>query len=228
MYSSAPHYKNLVRNDGGVCTGADECFFLHADMLHESPSCLVIVHDPETATAYGTVYWAIDGVAGHLVRYDFQQPHGPGLMDHSIAAVRRYPEVNVTRGALGVHQGMAIDAANRALYVASSGSGEVVKVLIDTGRYARTAREEYPIFSSRLPSFEYSIYSCVVHIVFAHGLHTPSGLALIDSMLFVAEFESGRIVVFDVDTAVQINAYETAGAGLMGLSFAPGSGFLHE
>jgi len=227
LYSSSPEYKNLVRHDGGECGRADECFFLHADMLHESPSCAGIVHDPETVTAYGTVYWTIDGAVGHLVRYDFQQPHGPGLMDHSVAAVRRYPEVQVVRGPPGVHQGMVIDASDRALYVASTGSGQILRVLIDTGEYARTAREEYPIFSSRFPSFEYSIFQCMEFTEFASGLQDPSGLALADGMLFVAEYSTGDVIVFDIPTGFRVNSYSTGSAGLMGLSFAPRSGRLH-
>ena len=39
LYDSSPEYKNLVAHDGGPCKKGDECFFLHSDMLHESPSC---------------------------------------------------------------------------------------------------------------------------------------------------------------------------------------------
>ena len=86
--------KNTVNRLGEDCSGdsGDQCFFLHADMLHESPACIGITHDPEMVTAYGAVYWAFDttgdnsGNGGQLVMFDFQQPHGPGSMDHSIAS----------------------------------------------------------------------------------------------------------------------------------------------
>jgi hypothetical protein len=58
-------------------------------MLHEAPSCIGIVHDPETETSYGSVFWQIDGWNEELVRFDFQKPHGPGSMEHAVAAVRR-------------------------------------------------------------------------------------------------------------------------------------------
>merc|ERR1711871_711650 len=126
MYDTNPTWPNTVGRDGSKCdSGADECFLLHADMLHESPNAPGIAHDPETSSAYGTVFWAIDGRSGHLVRYDFQQPHGAGLMDHSIAAVRRYPEVELARGPPGRHHGMAIDGPTRRLYVANPGGGSV-------------------------------------------------------------------------------------------------------
>ena len=101
LYDSSRDNKNLVNKMGDACdpTTEEDCYFLHSDMLHESPNCRGIVHDPEVISSYGTVYWAFDATGnqqhGQLVRYDFQQPHGPGSMDHSIASVRRYPEVEL-------------------------------------------------------------------------------------------------------------------------------------
>ncbi len=43
---------NTVNRQGADCSDpADQCFFLHADMLHESPACVGIAHDPELLTA---------------------------------------------------------------------------------------------------------------------------------------------------------------------------------
>ena len=80
----------LVNSLGSKCTGTGNlplpgenndndpsCFLLHFDMLHESPLCMGIVHDPETATPYGHVYWAFDGLDAMLMRYDFERPHMP-------------------------------------------------------------------------------------------------------------------------------------------------------
>ena len=119
LYDSNPNNRNLVNRLGEQCDTSDStkdepCYFLHSDMLHEAPSCRGIVHDPEVETAYGTVYWAFDSTGnrntGQLVRFDFQQPHGPGSMDHSIASVRRYVEVELetaeeAKGQAGVHAG---------------------------------------------------------------------------------------------------------------------------
>jgi hypothetical protein len=119
LYDSNPNNRNLVNRLGEQCdigsdTTDEPCYFLHSDMLHEAPSCRGIVHDPEVETAYGTVYWAFDSTGnrqtGQLVRFDFQQPHGPGSMDHSIASVRRYVEIELetteeAAGQAGVHAG---------------------------------------------------------------------------------------------------------------------------
>ena len=67
-------------------------------------------------------------------------------MDHSIASVRRFPDVKLERdGYEHAHAGMVVHPEKRILFITnpgSDGSGEVVAVHIDTGRYSRTAREE--------------------------------------------------------------------------------------
>jgi DNA-binding beta-propeller fold protein YncE len=229
LYDSSPEHKNVVSRSGERCSEADECYLLHADMLHESPQCRGILHDPEVETAYGTVYWAFDGHNSQLVRYDFSQPHGPGFMDHSVAQVRRYPEVTFTEGeeisTRGVLLGMAVDAQKRVLYVSDTAGGRVLFVHADSGTFARTARGEYPIYSSRLPSFEYSIYECVTWGVFATGVGRPSGLALNQGTLYVGDHASGVIHAFDVATGEATTRLLTPeGEGLAGLAVAPLSG----
>jgi len=150
-------------------------------------------------------------------------------MDHSIANVRRYPEVKLYRDETNVlgHAGMVIHPTKRILYIANPGKGTIVAVDIDTGKYSRTAREEYPIFSNKLPSFEYSIYECVDQDEnFVSGLSNPTGLALSadGARLFVAE-RAGRILAFDVDTgmlmqSIEIPTYTSIG----GLAISPPTG----
>eukprot|EP00986_Skeletonema_menzelii_P002371 scaffold647_cov150-Skeletonema_menzelii.AAC.18 len=240
--TTSPHKvgkKNTVNRLGEDCSGdsGDQCFFLHADMLHESPACIGITHDPEVVTAYGAVYWAFDttgdnsGNGGQLVMFDFQQPHGPGSMDHSIASVRRYTEVKLYRDE-NLHAGMVVHQDKRRLFIVNPGKGSIVAVDIDTGRYARTAREEYPIFSNRLPSFEYSIYECVdQEEVFVNGLENPTGLALsLDgSRLFVAA-RGGRIHAYEVETGALLQSIDLASFGyssIAGLAVSPESGSIY-
>ena len=234
LYDTNPVGSNLVNRLGEPCNSAAEpCFFLHADMLHESPSCIGIAHDPEVETSYGTVYWAFDSTGdrkdGELVRFDFQQPHGPGSMDHSVAAIRRYPEVKLHKGENGVHAGMVVHPTRREIYIANPGDGTILAVNADSGTYARTAREEYPIYSNRLPSFEYSIWECVDQRVFAKGLNVPTGLALSadGSRLFVAERGTGKIHVFDIDSAAMVGSIDTGYKTINGMSFSPKTNILH-
>ncbi len=72
--------------------------------------------------------WVCDGLTSSLIRYDFEQPHGPASLDHSLANVRGYPEVKLTR-VPGVPGHMVVDAETRTLYVADTGGGRVVAVV---------------------------------------------------------------------------------------------------
>ena len=181
-----------------------------------------MAHDPERTTPFGHVYWYLDGRAGMLMRFDFQQPHGPGSLDHSRAAVRRYPELRVARVA-GVVSHMVLDQgpapaaagqgqgeggggggaaqplAPRVLFVVDTGGGRVLRIDPDSGRLLRSAKREWPIYSSLAESFEYSIYGCTRHTVFAAGLSLPSGIAVDVRHVYVAEATvgRGRVLAYD-------------------------------
>jgi hypothetical protein len=234
LYNSSPRNRNLVNRMGDACGEEEPCYFLHSDMLHEAPACIGIAHDPEIATAYGNVYWAFAATAGkqstgQLVRMDYQQPHGPGSMDHAVASVRRYVEVELERGPPGVHAGMVVHPTRREVYISVPGANKIIVVGADSGSFARSAREEYPIFSNRLPSFEYSIWECVEQKDFATGVSIPTGLALSadGERLFVAERESGKILVFEVSSGAWLYSISTNFKSIGGLSFSPSSNRLY-
>ena len=227
LYNSDPNERNTVNRLGDSCNEGEPCYFLHSDMLHESPACIGIAHDPELETSYGNVYWAFDATGnrqkGQLVRFDFQQPHGPGSMDHSVAAVRRYVEVELERGPPGVHAGIAVHPIRREIYIAVPGANKILAVSADSGVFARTAREEYPIFSNRLPSFEYSIYECAEQRIFASDLDMPTGLTLSQDgeRLFVAERGTGQIHVFEVASGSRLYSIDTSFKTIGGLALNP-------
>ena len=134
LFESDPHRR--VNSMGELCSSAElhdatqlgppnsksECFLRHIDMLHESPLCMGIAHDPEqfsscqggSATVQRNVFWSFDGYGrldqtptagaprrGMLMRYDFERDHGGcnGYLcaDHGEAEVRRYEDVVLTR-----------------------------------------------------------------------------------------------------------------------------------
>jgi hypothetical protein len=233
LYNSDPRNSNVVNRLGEECRPEEPCYFLHADMLHEAPACIGIAHDPEKVTAYGNVYWAFDatgnGDKGQLVRFDFQQPHGPGSMDHSVAAIRRYVEVELERGPSGVHAGMMVHPTRREVYVAVPGTNKITVVGADSGSFARIAREEYPIFSNRLPSFDYSIWECAEQKDFATGIDMPTGLALSPNgeRLFVAERGTGKILVFEISSGALLYSIATGFETIGGLAFSLESKVLH-
>lgn len=233
LYDTKPENLNVVNRLGEECGDEEPCFFLHSDMLHEAPDCVGIAHDPEITTAFGNVYFAFDNTgdrqSAQLVRFDFQQPHGPGSMDHSVAAIRRFPEIQFARGPPDVHAGMIVHPTRRELYVAVPGENRIVAVSTTGGQFARSAREEFPIFSNRLPSFEYNIFECIEHREFAAEIQTPSGIALSPDgkILFVAERDTGKILGFEVQSGALLAEVDTGFLAIGGLSFSPKSKVLH-
>jgi len=159
------------------------CFLRHMDMLHESPQCMGIVHDPEhyacgeRATLQKNVFWAFDGYGkgvdpqgqpgkGMLMRYDFERDHGGCntylCADHGEAEVRRYEDVVLTR-VPNVPSHLEMDVASggfRDLWIADTGGHRVLRVDADSGRSDRTAINEYPIYSSTHLHFNYKIWTC--------------------------------------------------------------------
>uniref|UniRef100_A0A7S3V7X4 SMP-30/Gluconolactonase/LRE-like region domain-containing protein n=1 Tax=Chaetoceros debilis TaxID=122233 RepID=A0A7S3V7X4_9STRA len=229
LYNSDPNNGNTVNRIGDECREEEPCYFLHSDMLHEAPACIGMAHDPEIVTTYGHVYWAFDTTGnrehGQLVRFDYQQPHGPGSMDHSVAAIRRYVEVKLTRGPQGVHAGMIVHPTRREVYISVPGANQILAVDADSGSFARTAREEYPIYSNRLPSFEYSIWECAEQRVFADGIDMPSGMALSTDgeRLYVAERASGNIHAYEVASGAIIEIIRTGFKSIGGMAIHPTS-----
>jgi len=150
-------------------------------------------------------------------------------MDHSVAAVRRFVEIKLERGPEGVHAGMVVHPTLRQLFISVPGGGKIIVVNADSGSYARTARMEYPIFSNRLPSFEYSIWECVEQRVFAQNIQTPSGMALSNDggRLFVAERATGNILVFEVDSGALLHSISTEFKTIGGMAIAPVSNELY-
>ena len=197
------------------------CFFTHWDMLHESPLCMGIAHDPEDRTPFGNVYWAFDGLNSSLIRYDFSEPHGPGSLDHSIAAIRRYPEIELTR-VPGIPGHLMMDPTERVLYIADTGGGRILRMNPDSGHFIRTAKREFPIYSSIAETFEYSIYGCAEWEVFADGLDKPSGLHVDDTHVYVAEWQSSTIVAFDKASGTEVSRVNTGASGLNGIAVDSG------
>jgi hypothetical protein len=151
----------------------------HLDMLHESPHCVGIAHEKDN------VFWVFDGLHGNVVRYDFQKDHGPGGASHADGIVRRYPEVAVQR-VEGVVGHMAIEGTS--LYIADTGGGRVLRVDIASGASSgKLAPEELVA--------EYTKVEGVKVEVLANGLREPSGIAVHNGRVYVAEHESGDIVV---------------------------------
>jgi sugar lactone lactonase YvrE len=213
-------FSELVNSRAQPCDLTDPhttCFFTHFDMLHETPQCKGIAHDHETVTPFGNVYWVFDGHDNMLVRYDFQEPHGPGSLDHSRASIRRFEDVVLTP-VPGLPSHLMMDPSERVIYIADTGTGRVLRVDPDSGRFLRNARWNYTIYSSMASTFEYSIYTCTRQDVFASGLHQPVGLHVDANFVYVSEYATSRIVVFDKSSGARVSHIDTGAVGLLGIA----------
>ena len=248
LFDSDPAQR--VTSMGKLCTAEQllnndtTCFLRHIDMLHESPNCMGIVHDPEaykcgSGSVQKNVFFAFDGWGkddqaaadadantartGMLMRYDFERDHGGCntylCADHGEAEVRRYEDVLLTREP-GVVSHMAIDA-HRDLYIADSGARRLLRVDVDSGRSARSAIYDFPIYSSTHLHFNYKMWSCTMYEVLVDGSHPglmpadrgdnfmPAGVAQQGGILYVSNFVSGNILAIDTYTGDIVATIET-------------------
>lgn len=169
----------------------------HLDMQHESPLCVGMAW--ETAN----VYWVFDGMNSTIVRYDFNEDHDVGQDDHSDGIVYRLvePEVERVEEAPG-H--MMIDHATGLLYVADTGNGRVLRLDTASGERGddlRTRMEDLD---------DYAEWVDVDWSTLIEGLDRPGGLALDAERLYVGEWGTGIIHVFDLDG----NPLQTLDTGL--------------
>ena len=195
-------------------------------MLHATPLCMGIAHDGESRTSYGNVFWAFDGYNNTLVRYDFEKPHGPKSLDHDLANVRRYDEVQLKR-VPNVPSHIVVDSATRAVYIADTGNNRIIVLNADSGRFAYHARSDlggaYTSWSSEKASFEYSVFGCAQFRTFIEDLNKPSGLAIQGNVLYVSEYGTGKIKAFQKTSGVLLDTFETGSMALGGIAFQESS-----
>ena len=192
-----------------VHQGTDDLLGSHLDMLHQSPFCMGIAHDHDNA------YWVFDGQNGHVVYYDFQHDHGPGGDDHSDGIIRRYPEAAVKR-VPGIPGHMVIDPSEHWLYVADTGGARIIR--LDT----RSGRKDAALRATNEALAEYSRYTGARVETFAsQNLHQPSGLAIHNGRLFVADYGTQEIIAYSLDRAKELGRLKVTAQGLMGITFGP-------
>lgn len=178
----------------------------HLDMLHQSPQCMGIAHDVDN------VYWAFDGKHSDIVRYDFQGDHGPGGGDHSDGVITRYVDATVTR-VTNIPGHLELDHATGMLYVADTGAGRIMR--LDTATGTNTGALPGDLDGATYTGVEGADYQLLVD-----GLDQPSGLALHDGHLFVAEHGTGDVIAFDLD-GNEVDRLATPAKRIMGITFGP-------
>lgn len=183
----------------------------HLDMLHNSPYCMGIAHEQ------GSIYWVFNGDAGALDRYDFHEPHFPGGEDHSDGEVWRFAAGELLR-VPEVPSHLAYDAMSRLLYVSDPGHSRVIALDTASGEVTGEITTYDPIRTHALVTG-----ATVTDLVPPGEVTLPSGLALVNGVLFVADRATGVIGAWDVDTKRRLRSLETGlGPGaLTALSYGP-------
>ncbi|HHO49492.1 MAG TPA: hypothetical protein ENK18_01150 [Deltaproteobacteria bacterium] len=181
----------------------------HIDMLHESPECMGIAWD------HDNVYWVFDGYHGNIVRYDFQQDHGPGYDDHSDGIIARYINADVVRRT-AVPSHMILDHDTGLLYIADTGNARITVLDTTTGREG----DPLPRFEPGTDHHEVrgADYSTLIDGV-EHGLEQPSGLELYDGQLLVSDGATGELFTFSLDG--ELIDWAATGASPAGLMMDP-------
>ncbi|HRI60020.1 MAG TPA: T9SS type A sorting domain-containing protein, partial [Saprospiraceae bacterium] len=182
----------------------------HLDMLHGSPYSMGIAHEADNA------FWVFDGWNETIVRYDFQEDHGPGNDDHADGLVRRYTEIQVKKDGF-VPSHMVLDKASGWLYAVDNGNDRVLRLDINSG----TVVNALPLINE--PLEEHSEMGNVIwEVIIDQGLTRPCGIEIIGNRLLVSDYANGDIIVYDMENDfAELGRIATGQAGITGIKIGP-------
>jgi hypothetical protein len=161
----------------------------HLDMLHENPLCMGIEWQTEN------VYWVFDGKTGAITRNNFHIDHGVGFDDHSDGEIGRYIEGQLLRQE-DVPSHLKFGAEHRFLYIADTGNNAIKKLDIYSGEVG----DFLPV--KELGTTHYQINEAEVSTLINgedHGMKRPSGLTIVNDILFVTDNQTSTIFAFDLE-----------------------------
>jgi sugar lactone lactonase YvrE len=158
----------------------------HLDMLHATPFGMGVAHQSDA------LYWAFNGDAGAIDKYDFKSSHEPGGADHSDGEIYRYVLGQVARMP-EVPSHPAFDSARKTLYIADTGNHRVVS--LDTAA-GSVASDQFEVFDP-VQAHDYVELVGLVDVVPPGTLEAPSGIAWFADLLFVTDNATSRIHAFD-------------------------------
>jgi hypothetical protein len=161
----------------------------HLDMLHQTPLCMGI------SWQYENIYWAFNGLEGAIDRNDFHEDHDFGFDDHGDGTIFRYGTGMFER-VPNVPSHMKYDHSSRLLYIADSGNNAIKTLDTQSGE----PDERLPVMEPGTQHYSMSgeeILTLIDGDDF--GMKVPSGLTLIDDILFVTDNETSTIFAFTLD-----------------------------
>ena len=161
----------------------------HIDMLHESPLCMGIAHEVDN------VYWVFDGYNQSIYRYDFQDDHDVGFDNHDDGIMARYVQGEVGYEP-GVPSHLILDKASRLLYIADTANNRIAVLDTETG----VDGDGLPKMEPRTQHYrvdDAELWTFIDGNDF--GLEKPSGIALVEDVIFVTDNATAEIVAFGTD-----------------------------
>lgn len=186
----------------------------HLDMLHLSP------YSQGIAAEKDNVYWVFDGYTNDLVRYDFDEDHGPGNSFHGDAIVRRYSDDALAKDPNDqIVSHLVMDGNLQWLYVVDHGNDRVIRIDINTGSVG--GAPNYPQNEGLAEYTEYTGYT--QEDVVTTGLSKPAGIDIVEDRMIVSEYESGDIILYDISTipAVELERIPTGKSSVQGVKIGP-------
>lgn len=182
----------------------------HLDMLHSTSFCRGIAWDE------ANVYYAFNSVFGSIDQYDFASDHGPGWDDHSDGSIFRMVAGELS-GVDGIPSHVALHQGRRELFVADTGTGRILGVMVDTGSPGTRFGGNEPIVERR------NIVGTELREVVPAGvLQQPSGIELRGDVIFVTDHATSRFHAFDLEGKELASLDTTLPPGsLAGFDFGP-------
>jgi len=177
----------------------------HLDMLHGSPYSMGIETDRDNA------FWVFDGYYGHIVWYDFVWDHGPGNADHDDGKVHRFTEMKVSRYP-GVPSHMVKYPVNNWLYIADPAKGQILRMNTKSG----SKKGDLDIINETLAE-HWEMQGLEWNVFKNDNLKRPSGMEIIGDLLYVSDYETGEIIVYNLKTEKEMGRLQTGKSKLMGL-----------
>jgi hypothetical protein len=177
----------------------------HNSMLHESLISLGIAAD-ETNT-----FWVLDGTAGDIVSYNFGKGHYPGGDDHTDGTIRRYSLLVKISPVEGIPSHVCYDPSSKWLYIVDTKQHRIIRLKTDSGSVTSSKQgidnpKEYSVMAATSELFLDNL-----------PFQLPSGIDTDGTNLYVSDYETGKIGVFNLATKSLTSVINTRDKGTAGL-----------